>query len=69
MTTLTTDPRHGRALIWQRALQRWLTRSSVSEVLPCLYLGGYLPPSLSLPSPSPPPPSPTLAPNPLPPLH
>lgn len=43
MTTLTTDPRHGRALIWQRGLQRWLTRSSVDEILPSLYLGGYIP--------------------------
>ena len=42
MTTVTTDPRHGRMLVWQKALQRWLTRSSADEILPSLYLGGYV---------------------------
>ena len=40
MTTLETDARRGLKLVWQKSLQRWLTRSSMDQVLPNLFLGG-----------------------------
>lgn len=38
--SIRVDPRRGLILVWQRALQHWLTRSSVDEVVPNLFLGG-----------------------------
>ena len=40
MATLETDPLHGRKLVWQKAFQRWLTRTSINEIIPNLFLGG-----------------------------
>ena len=40
MATLATDPHHGRKLVWQKAFQRWLTRSSMHEISSNLFLGG-----------------------------
>ena len=38
--SIRTDPHRGLRLIWQRGLQRWLTRSSLDEILPNLFLSG-----------------------------
>ncbi|KAL8833676.1 MAG: hypothetical protein Q9176_007877 [Flavoplaca citrina] len=40
MPTVETDLRHGVRLVWQKSLQRWLTRSSMDQIMPNLFLGG-----------------------------